>query len=282
MHIAKKKILAVIFTLFALFLAAAYLCSTSFQGGVPVLNYHQINDRDHNALTLSTAEFDAQMHYLASNGYHAITTKELADHLENGAALPEKPILLTFDDGYIDNYENAYPILQKYGLKGSIFIITDYLNVYPNYLTWEIAQEMQNSGIIDIECHTMTHVPLSELDSAEDLQHEAVDSKQAIETHLQKEVTSIAYPCGAYNDEVQRIVQEAGYRTAFTVNYGLDYPGDDRYALNRIPIFGSGSHSFLRFKLRLIFTPFFSRLQSMRTALLHDGHDTCARLIPVP
>ncbi len=166
MHTSKKKILAIVLSLFVLLLAAAYLCSTSFQGGVPVLNYHQINDRDHNALTLSTSEFEAQMRYLAENGYHPITPNELADHLENGAPLPEKPILLTFDDGYIDNYKNAYPILQKYGLKGSIFIITDYLNVYPNYLTWEICQEMQDSGIIDIECHTMTHVALSELAEA--------------------------------------------------------------------------------------------------------------------
>ena len=282
MHTSKKKILATILSLFVLLFAAAYLCSTSFQGGVPVLNYHQINDRDHNALTLSTPEFEAQMQYLAENGYHPITPNELADHLENGAPLPEKPILLTFDDGYIDNYKNAYPILQKYGLKGSIFIITDYLNVYPNYLTWEICQEMQDSGIIDIECHTMTHVALSELSSAEELQHEAVDSKKAIESHLNKKVTSIAYPCGAYNDEVQRVVREAGYRTAFTVNYGLDHPGDDQYALNRIPIFGSNSHSFLRFKLRLLFTPICSRLQNVRAELLSGGHDTCARFIPTP
>ena len=141
---------------------------------------------------------------------------------------------------------------------------------------------MQDSGIIDIECHTMTHVALSELSSAEELQHEAVDSKKAIESHLNKKVTSIAYPCGAYNDEVQRVVREAGYRTAFTVNYGLDHPGDDQYALNRIPIFGSNSHSFLRFKLRLLFTPICSRLQNVRAELLSGGHDTCARFIPTP
>ena len=279
---AKKKFLAIFLLVFVLFLAAAVISSTSFQGGVPVLNYHQINDRDHNALTLSTPEFEAQMKYLAENGYHTITPTELADHLENGTALPEKPILLTFDDGYIDNYKNAYPILQKYGLKGSIYIITDYLDVYPNYLTWAIAKEMQDSGAIDIECHTMTHVALGSLDSAEELQHEAVDSKKAIEAHLQKRVTSIAYPCGSYNDEVQRVVKDAGYRTAFTVNYGLDYPGDDPYALNRVPIFGCTSHSFLRFKLRILFTPLFSRLHNLRMDLIQGGHDTCARFIPVP
>ena len=279
---AKKKFLAIFLLVFVLLFAAAVISSTNFQGGVPVLNYHQINDRDHNALTLSTPEFEAQMKYLAENGYHTITPAELADHLENGTALPEKPILLTFDDGYIDNYKNAYPILLKYGLKGSIYIITDYLDVYPNYLTWAISKEMQDSGTIDIECHTMTHVALSSLDSAEELQHEAVDSKKAIEAHLQKRVTSIAYPCGAYNDEVQRVVKDAGYRTAFTVNYGLDYPGDDQYALNRVPIFGCTSHSFLRFKLRILFTPLFSRLHNLRMDLIQGGHDTCARFIPVP
>lgn len=279
-RISKKKILFAV--LLMVLLSAAILSSTSYQGGIPVLNYHQINDRDHNALTLSTAEFDAQMKYLAENGYHTITADELADHLENGASLPDHPILITFDDGYIDNYNNAYPILQKYGLKGSIYIITDYLNVYPNYLTWEIAQEMQDSGSIDIQCHTMTHVALSELGSPEELYHEAVDSKRAIEEHLQKSVTSIAYPCGAYNDEVQRVIKEAGYRTAFTVNYGLDYPSDDHYALNRIPIFGCTSHSFLRFKMRILFTPLFSHLHNLRTNLLHDGHETCSHLILVP
>ncbi len=281
-YISKKKFFlsAVVFVF--LLLTALVFSTTNYQGGVPVLNYHQINDHDHNALTLSVAEFDAQMKYLAENGYHTITSDELADHFEKGAPLPDKPVLITFDDGYIDNYKNAYPILQKYGLKGSIYIVTDYLNVYPNYLTWQIAKEMQDSGSIDIQCHTMTHVALSELSSLEALYHEAVDSKKAIEMHLKKSVTSLAYPCGAYNDEVQSVVKEAGYRTAFTVRYGLTYANDDPYALNRIPIFGSTSHSFLRFKLRLVFAPLVAHLQNLRTALLDDGYETCASYILVP
>lgn len=281
MRIISPKIISAIIIILLLFLIMA-LSSTSWQGGIPVLNYHQINDEAHNALTVSTPEFEAQMKYLAENGYHPITTDELADYLETGAALPEKPILITFDDGYIDNYRNAYPILKKYGLKGTIFIITDYLNVYPNYLTWEIAQEMQDSGTIDIQCHTMTHVELSKLGSEEELRHEALDSKKAIEAHLKKTVHSIAYPCGSYDDAVLDVIREGGYRTAFTVNYGLDNPGDNPYTLNRVPIFGCISHSFLRFKLRIIFTPLFSQFNNLRLFLLENKHDTAARCILVP
>lgn len=281
MRITPKKIMSAIVIVLFLFLTML-LSSTNWQGGIPVLNYHQINDEAHNALTVSTPEFEAQMKYLAENGYHPITTEELADYLEKGASLPEKPILITFDDGYIDNYKNAYPILKKYNLKGTIFIITDYLNVYPNYLTWEIAQEMQDSGIIDIQCHTMTHVELSKLDSYEEVRHEALDSKKAIEAHLEKDVHSIAYPCGSYDDTVLAVVREGGYRTAFTVNYGLDTPGDNPYTLNRIPIFGCISHSFLRFKLRIIFTPLFSHLNNLRLFLLKNEHDTAARCVLVP
>ena len=135
---------------------------------------------------------------------------------------------------------------------------------------------------MDIQCHTMTHVELSKLDSYEEVRHEALDSKKAIEAHLEKDVHSIAYPCGSYDDTVLAVVREGGYRTAFTVNYGLDNPGDNPYTLNRIPIFGCISHSFLRFKLRIIFTPLFSHLNNLRLFLLKNEHDTAARCVLVP
>ena len=82
--------------------------------GVPVLNYHQVEDKDGNPLTLYCDQFDQQMAYLAEEGYHTITLDEMMDAAENGTPLPEKPVVITLDDGYVDNYEYAYPILKKW------------------------------------------------------------------------------------------------------------------------------------------------------------------------
>ena len=106
----------------AVILAGAAICTyimCSAKNAVPVLNYHQINDRDENALTVHTDQFEAQMKYLADNGYHTITPEDMVDAWENGTELPDKPVIITFDDGYADNYRNAYPILKKYNLKYS-------------------------------------------------------------------------------------------------------------------------------------------------------------------
>ncbi|HEY3426639.1 MAG TPA: polysaccharide deacetylase family protein, partial [Negativicutes bacterium] len=91
---------------------------------IPVLNYHQVEDNVNNPLTLSNQEFEEQMAYLHRHGYNSITPDQLIMHLRTGAALPDKPVLITFDDGYRDNYMNAYPIMKKYGFTGTVFLIT--------------------------------------------------------------------------------------------------------------------------------------------------------------
>ena len=160
------------------FAAAVLLMCTS--PGVPVLNYHQVEDKDGNPLTLYCDQFDQQMAYLAEEGYHTITLDEMMDAAESGAPLPAKPVVITLDDGYVDNYEYAYPILKKYGFKATIFLINDFTGVYPNYLTWEQIHEMQDSGLINFESHTMTHANLSELTSRDELRHEIADSHRAL------------------------------------------------------------------------------------------------------
>ena len=93
------------------------------------------------------------------------------DAWENGTPLPEKPVILTFDDGYVDNYKNAYPILEKYNLKGTIFLISDFVGTYPNYMTWAQVDEMQQSGLIDFESHTLSHPELDKIPS-DQVQHQ--------------------------------------------------------------------------------------------------------------
>ena len=96
--------------------------------GVPVLNYHQVNDKYHSALTLNVAQFKRQMEYLHSEGYHTISLDDLYAYLTEGKELPDKPIVLTFDDGYIDNYEDVLPILESYNMQATIFMISDAVN----------------------------------------------------------------------------------------------------------------------------------------------------------
>lgn len=282
MFLSKKFIGRAVLCVFFLLLIGCLLLSRLGQNGVPVLNYHQINDRDHNALTVSSSQFAAQMDYLNKEGYHTITPTELADALENGAVLPEKPVVITFDDGYLDNYQNAYPVLKQYNQKATIFVISDYVSTYPNYLTWEQIKEMQESGLIDFESHTLSHVDLTKAGSSEEIMHQLKDARTALEWRLQKPIRFIAYPCGAYTDEVQTLTKEAGYRGAFTVHYGLDSQGEAMYALDRVPIFGGNSHTMLRFKLRLRFAPVVAALSQFKSNLTKDGHPGLARFIPLP
>ena len=196
----KRILLALLIIFLAIFALCAYRMH-SVTRAVPVLNYHQINDRDENSLTVHTDEFDEQMKYLSDNGYHAITPEEMMDAWENDTPLPEKPVILTFDDGYVDNYKNAYPILEKYNLKGTIFLISDFVGTYPNYMTWAQVDEMQQSGLIDFESHTLSHPELDKIPS-DQAQHQLTDSKKALEWRLNKPIKFIAYPCGSYDEEL--------------------------------------------------------------------------------
>lgn len=249
--------------------------------GIPVLNYHQINDRDHNALTVSTEQFAAQMQYLTDNGYHTITGEELADALDGKIELPDNPVLITFDDGYRDNYKNAFPILKEHQMKAMVFLISDYVSTYPNYLTWGQAQEMQEHGI-EFGSHTLNHVELNKLPSNDEILHQLKNSKAAIEWHLETPVHFLAYPCGSYNADVMAATKAAGYRAAFTVQYGPDRADTNHYAMNRIPIFGGNSHTLLRFKLRLRCPVLFATLGRWKASLTAAGHTSLANLIIIP
>ena len=106
-----------------------------------VLNYHQIGNTS-SPLSVNVNDFEAQMKFLVDSGCITITPAELYAGLNGEIELPQKPVLLTFDDGYLDNYTNAFPILKKYNLRATIFIIPAFTSVYPGYLTWEQLKEM--------------------------------------------------------------------------------------------------------------------------------------------
>ena len=276
----KRGLIALSVLILVIALFCLYLMQSAARS-VPVLNYHQINDQAENALTIHPDQFEAQMKYLVDNGFHTITPADMLDSWENGTPLPDKPVILTFDDGYADNYRNAFPILEKYNLKGTIFLISDYIGTYPNYLTWSQIDEMQESGYIDFESHTLSHMQLDKA-TPEETWEQLSESKQALEWHLKKPVSFIAYPCGSYDDELILKTKEAGYRAAFTVNYGVTNPDENPFVLDRIPIFGCNSHTLLRFVLRLKYSPVFSPLAHLSKKLKASNHDFLARCISTP
>jgi len=225
---------------------------------VIVLNYHKI-DNMHISLSVKPEDFERQMKYLTEHNFHSITPQELYAALVDGTELPENPVLITFDDGYMDNYTNAYPILKKYGLKATIFVITGFLDrAQPGYFTWGQAAEMEASGLINIESHTVTHTSLTDL-TEEQVKMELERSKNDIERRLGKQVDFLAYPTGTYNLHIAALVKEAGYKGAFTVKYGNVDRASNVFAIERVPVFHT-ENTYRSFLERLQYIPIFERL----------------------
>ena len=247
--------------------------------GVPILVYHRVSDTDKNPMTLKVADFDAQMKYLVDNGYHVIAPDDLLDAWATGKALPAKPIVLTFDDGHMDIYNNVFPILQKYNMRATVFVVTDHMGM-KDYLTWDIARALQAGGYIDIESHTMSYKDLTTL-KGDKLWNEIYGSKQAIEWALKKPAKFIAYPEGKYTVDAEDTSKEVNFRAGFIEDYGLADDDDNPYILTRIPVQGTNAHTMLRFQLRLKGAPIFAPLNRFKQDIAVDNPEI-AELIFIP
>ena len=230
-----------------------------------VLMYHMV--REHidgakfNKLRVKPAEFDQQVAWMKAQGFHFVTMQELQD---NWGQHPEKTVAITFDDGYLDNLENAYPILEKYQAKATIYVVVDrhdrdwstYKKAHHNSgelarepkLNDEQVQFLAQSGVVEIGSHTLTHANLDKLDDAACLA-ELVDSKQQLEQLTGTAVNSFAYPFGIYSQRDVALAKQAGYYNAVTTKEGIDDLNPDFMQLQRIKI--SGKDSMFAVKLRL-------------------------------
>ncbi len=220
---------------------------------VPVLMYHYIrvnpdpNDKVGFNLSVTPDNFDSQMQYLLTHGYHTITLDELGAALLSKTPLPDKPIIITLDDGYRDSYTAAFPILKKYNLKAVNFVITGVVGS-PRYLTWEEMSEMKDSGIFTFGGHTVNHSALTYL-GKDQVKKELTDSKEDLQSHLGYLINWMAYPYGNVNSQVASLARDTGYIGAFGTNYG-DYQSTDYlFTLPRIRIGGSDSVSSFAAKL---------------------------------
>jgi peptidoglycan/xylan/chitin deacetylase (PgdA/CDA1 family) len=183
---------------------------------VPILLYHHVRPGSTSALFVSPEELDKQLEYLQYYGFHTISFTDLADYFEKRKPLPLHPIIISFDDGWENQFEYGFPLLQKYHDTATFYVVTDYLD-HPNFMTTEQLRTMVAAGMT-IGCHTRSHPYLTSL-GGERLRDEIEGAKAILETEGFK-IDTFAYPYGAYNQKVVAMVQAAGFRSARTADGG--------------------------------------------------------------
>jgi peptidoglycan/xylan/chitin deacetylase (PgdA/CDA1 family) len=207
---------------------------------IPVLIYHAIEA--HNCpvkvkykgdlvYILTSEKFEQQLNYLADNGYKTISLEDyVASNINIKNGLPDKALIITFDDGHITNYKVALPILQKYGFTATFFITLKNIDT-PDGLTIEQLKDMENHGM-SIQSHTMTHPFLSHI-SAKEIQWELQESKAELEEKLEKPVNYLAIPGGRYSHKVMEIAMATGYKAVCTSVIGYNTLSSDLYSIKR-------------------------------------------------
>lgn len=208
---------------------------------VPILEYHYIRvvtdprDRLGFNLSVTPADFQAQMDWLQANGYHPVDLNDLRAYFKEQKPLPARPVVLTFDDGYTDFYTTAFPVLQSHGFKGVAYIVPGFLD-HPRYMTSAQVVEIDRAGI-EVAAHTMTHADLTKA-SAAGLASEIQGSKNALERMLGHPVLDFCYPSGMFNATVIAALQQFGFESATTELPGTDHTWASRLTWTRVRVNG--------------------------------------------
>ncbi len=227
--------LIVIAVLVVLGLSARWNWWRPVKKGIPIFMYHKIGDPPEGSkmpnLWISKAMFRKQLDYIKKNGYTPILFRDLYDHWDGKKSLPEKPVLLTFDDGYLNNYTDALPILKEYGYRATIYVVVQTVgwdNAWHNpasevrikMVSWDQLKEMRAAGW-EVGSHTMNHPRLHQL-TLKEAEIEMEKSRRVIGEFLGEAPDSFAYPYGAGADDarLQGIAKKCGYRSAVSVHAG--------------------------------------------------------------
>jgi peptidoglycan/xylan/chitin deacetylase (PgdA/CDA1 family) len=207
---------------------------------VPVLMYHHVREMKPSfssadrVYTVTPKSFAEQMRELVEAGYHAITPDDLSRALQEGqSSLPSKPVLITLDDGFRDQYEHAFPVLKELGLTATFFIVSEAHDLNGN-MDEEMIKELDETGMV-IGAHTRHHAFLTQISGAERWD-EIEGSKKDLETLLGHPVTSFAYPYGSWSPTILNEVAKAGFESGFWVRSGSLHVNSSRYLLRRIRI----------------------------------------------
>jgi len=213
---------------------------------VPIAMYHSVNPeaQPRNLLTVSPQTFERQMRFLKVNHYNVLPLESVAALIKEKKKIPSKAIAITLDDGYKDNYIYAFPILKKYNLPATVFIITDEVG-RADRLSWDEIKEMRDSGIVTFGSHCLGPEPLTKIKSEDDVKKQIFDSKKILEKELGRRINAFSYPEGRFNDRIKQLVINAGYGLAVATNPGKKFANDDIFAMKRLRISANCNNLFI-------------------------------------
>ncbi len=242
---------------------------------VPVLMYHHVSPVD-GMITTSPINFESQLQWLKRRGYQTLTTDQFAGHLD-GRPVPAKSVLITFDDGYLDNWVYAYPLLKKYGYSAVVFLVTSWINdgpvrhhmgqgelpVTPSHteceklieqgrsdeviLRWSEIEAMQADGTFEFHSHTHTHTRWDKTHPDEKnrrMAEELALSKESLEAHLGKPSEHFCWPQGYFDTDYVKLAQQAGFRYLYTTQaFGQNRAHTDPAAIYRFAVRNTSGNS---------------------------------------
>ena len=202
---------------------------------IPILMYHSVEyvkSQPNNNLRVPKEKFREQMKFLKDNGYTTLSMSELYAFFKDNLQVPEKSVVLTFDDGYEDNYNNAFSVLKEFGLKATVFVVTDWVETNNSYMTVLQLKDMDANGF-EVQCHTLAHKELNKLTYERQLK-DLKESKEFLERNLNKKITTICYPLGKFNKNTAKAAEDAGYLMGMKMVGGWANKNNGMYTINRV------------------------------------------------
>ena len=244
---SKKRIFLIIAAAAVIALSiAGFYADVRSSSVVPVLMYHSFKiEEDKDIPYVDPKIFAGQVEFLVRNHYNVVGPDKAVAYMTKKEKMPPKTVVITADDGYMSFYENAYPVLKKYNIPATIFIIAGYIG-RPGYLGWKELREMSDSNLITIGSHTRSHpwLPSVSVDD-EKLRDELATSKEILEKGTGRRVDYICYPNGGFNDLIKEAAKKYGYKGAFTTNPARRSAIGDIYAIRRLKMSSSSNNPFI-------------------------------------
>ena len=211
---------------------------------VPVLMYHSIAQGAENSRLIVTPEsFERQMSFLKKGNYQILSMDEYVAFLKENKKPDKRSIVITFDDGFLDNYTNAYPVLKKYKIPATISVVIEWVG-RGDMMSWKQIRELNDDGLIEIASHGLSHCPLDTLKKDAAI-NELRQSKRILEKKLNTIIDYFCYPCGNFTPFVKELAKLTGYKAALATHPDARIALNDTYAIRRIRISQSSDNMLI-------------------------------------